>query len=66
MHVKLDPKCINFICILQSVKTVGTARQEFGAATKAMKPLRQMQLSVAEAHRLYNDLVEPIIGGTKG
>ena len=23
MHAKLDPKCINFRCILQSVKTVG-------------------------------------------
>ena len=26
MQAKLDPKCINFRCILQSVKTVGCAR----------------------------------------
>ena len=46
--------------------TIRTARQEFEAATKAMKLLRQMQLDVAEAHRLYNDLVKPFIGVTKG
>jgi hypothetical protein len=46
--------------------TIRTARQEFEAATEAMKLLRQMQLDVAEAHRLYNDLVEPFIGVTKG
>ena len=45
---------------------IRTARQEFEAATKAMKLLRQMQLNVAEAHQLYNGLAEPFIRVTEG